>query len=299
MAERAGGADAAIAASERPFVGMALMALGAGLLTLMDGIGKLLLRELPLIEVTWARYAFNLLALWLLVRLRQRPIVASRRLSLQIARGLAMVLATGSMFLSLSLLPMAETYAVGFASPLIVALLAGPLLGERVDSWRWAAALGGFFGVLVVLRPGSEMFSLAALAPLVMALCFALYQLATRVLGRFDPALTTMFHSAWIGTAVLLPLLPAVWQIPDGRQILLMALMGVLGLSSHLAMIRAFALAPASLVSPMIYTQMAWAVAFGWLVFGDWPDLWTLVGAGLVAASGLLLLRSSSPSESR
>jgi len=272
---------------------MALMALGVGLLTLMDGTGKVLVRELPIVEVVWARYAFNLLALVAMMRLRGRRLVPSRRLPLQIARGLGMVLATGAMLLSLSLLPMAETYAVGFTSPILVALLAGPFLGERVDRWRWLAALGGFLGVLVVLRPGSGMFGAAALAPLVMAFSFALYQLATRVLGRFDPTETTMFHSAWIGTAVLLPLLPAVWVWPHPRQVLLMALMGLLGLASHLCMIRAFALAPASLISPLVYTQLAWAVAFGWFVFGDWPDPWTFAGAGLVAASGLLLLRSN------
>lgn len=273
---------------------MVTMAVGVGLLTLMDGTGKLLLRELPLAEVIWGRYAFNLLALWLLLRLRGQSLVPSRRLPLQLARGLAMVLATATMFVSLSFLPMAETYAVGFTSPLLVALLAGPVLGERVDPWRWAAAIGGFLGVLVVLRPGSGVFGAEALAPLAMAFCFALYQLATRVLGRFDPPETTMFHSAWIGTVVVLPLLPAVWQMPDLRQLALMSLMGVLGLASHLCMIRAFALAPASLISPLIYSQMVWAVAFGWLVFGDLPDLWTVSGALVVAASGLLLLRSTS-----
>lgn len=286
-------------AHDRPLAGMGLMALGVGLLTLMDGTGKLLVHELPLVEVVWARYAFNLLALLVVMRLRGRRLVPSRRLPLQIARGIGMVLATAAMFLSLSLLPMAETYAVGFSSPIVVALLAGPLLGERVDRWRWLAALGGFLGVLVVLRPGSGVFGAAALAPLAMAFFFALYQLATRVLGRFDPAETTMFHSVWIGTVVVLPLLPAVWVWPDIRQLLLMALMGVLGLSSHLCMIRAFALAPASLVSPLVYTQLAWAVAFGWFVFGDLPDLWTLAGAGLVAASGLLLLRSKREEERR
>jgi drug/metabolite transporter (DMT)-like permease len=282
-----------VAPSERTFAGMATMAVGVGLLTLMDGTGKVLLRELPLVEVVWGRYACNLLALWLLLRLRGRSLVPSRRLPLQLARGVAMVLATAAMFASLSLLPMAETYAVGFTSPLLVALLAGPVLGERVDRWRWAAAVGGFVGVLVVLRPGSGVFGAAAVAPLAMAFCFALYQLATRVLGRFDPPETTMFHSAWIGTVVVLPLLPAVWQMPDPRQLALMLLMGVLGLASHLCMIRAFALAPASLVSPLIYTQMVWAVGFGWLVFGDLPDLWTVTGSLVVAAAGLLLLRSA------
>ncbi len=281
----------AVDAGDRPLAGMAWMVAGVGLLTLMDGTGKVLVTGgLPLVQVVWARYAFNLLALLALLRLRRRALVPSRRLALQLARGLAMVAATAAMILSLRLLPMAETYAVGFVSPVLVALLAGPLLGERVDARRWAAALGGFAGVLLVLRPGSGIFGVAALAPLAMAVFFALYQLATRVLGRSDPPETTMFHSAWVGTAVTTPLLAPVWHVPTPAEWALMALMGGLGLASHLAMIRAFALAPASRLSPLVYSQMIWAVAFGWLVFGDLPDPWTVVGAVVVAGSGLLLL---------
>ncbi len=287
-------------AGDRPLAGMAWMVAGVGLLTLMDGTGKVLVTGgLPLVQVVWARYAFNLLALLGLLRLRRQALVPSRRLALQLARGLGMVAATAAMILSLRLLPMAETYAVGFVSPVLVALLAGPLLGERVDARRWAAALGGFAGVLLVLRPGSGIFGIAALAPLAMAVFFALYQLATRVLGRFDPPETTMFHSAWVGTAVTTPLLPVVWRAPTPAEWALMVLMGVLGLASHLAMIRAFALAPASRISPLVYSQMIWAVLFGWLVFGDLPDPWTLAGAAVVAGSGLLLLGGAGDSRRR
>ncbi len=286
------GDGSAATAPDRPLLGMAMMMVAVGLLTMMDGTGKYLARHYPLWQVVWARYSFNLLALLALVPIIRVEVWKSRRIGLQLVRGATMLGATFAMFLSLKLLPMAETYAIGFLSPVLVALLAGVLLRERVDRNRWGAALIGFLGILVVVRPGSGIFGLAALAPVAMALTFALYQLITRHLGRYDSVYVTMFWSAATGSLLASLALPWQWRTPDPAGLELMAVMGILGLASHLLMIRAFALAPASLVSPLIYTQMLWAIGFGFLVFGDWPDGWTVAGAGIVVASGLLLFRS-------
>ncbi len=270
---------------------MGLMVLSVGLLTAMDGTGKYLVQDYPLGQVVWARYAFNLLALLPLALLGRRPVWQTRAAGWQWIRALCMILATWTMFLSLKWLPMAETYAIAFLSPLLVALLAGPVLGERVGWARWLAAFFGFLGVVVVLRPGSGMFGAVALAPLAMALSFALYQLATRALGGRDHATTTMFYSAAVGTLFTTPVLWWQWREPDPFGWLLMLAMGVLGLLAQLAMIQAFALGPASLISPFLYSQIVWASLFGYLVFGDLPDLMTLVGAAVVVASGLWLWR--------
>ncbi len=287
----AGTAPAELSQHDRPLVGMALMVVSVGLLTMMDGTAKYLAREYPLWQVVWARYAFNLLALLCLLPVIRQAVWRSRRIGLQLLRGITLVTATFAMFLSLKLLPMAETYAIGFLSPVFVALLAGVILHERVDGHRWLAAAGGFLGVLLVIRPGSGMFGAAALAPVAMALTFAIYQLVTRLLGRHDGIHVTMFWSAAVGTVIGTALLPFGWRTPDPAGFGLMAVMGVLGLASHLLMIRAFALAPASLVSPFIYTQIVWAVLFGVLVFGDLPDRWTILGAAVVILAGLYLFR--------
>ena len=280
----------AAAAADRPLAGMLLMSLAVALLTAMDGTAKYLVRDYPLWQVVWARYTFNFLGLLPIIAWLRQPAWQSRAPGLQLARVAALVAATYTMFLSLKWLPMAETYAVAFTSPLLVALLAGPALGERVPPHRWAAAAAGFLGVLVVLRPGSGLFGAAAFAPLAMAFAFALYQLATRALGARDTVFTTMFWSAGLGALVTAPLLPANWNTPEAAGWSLMILMGLLGLGAHLAMIQAFALGAASLVSPFLYTQIVWAILFGYLVFGDLPDRWTLAGAALVVASGLWLL---------
>lgn len=262
-----------------------------GCLTVMDGTAKYLARDYPLWQVVWARYAFNLLALLPLVPLFEGSVWGTRAPALQLARAFAMIAATFLMFLSLSLLPMAETYAIAFLSPVLVALFAGLALREHVDLHRWAAVLVGFFGVLVVTRPGSGLFGAAALVPVAMAATFAFYQLVTRMLAAHDGIQVTMFWSAAVGTLVCTLLLPWNWRTPDLSGWALMAFMGATGLAGQLAMIRAFALAPASIVSPLIYSQIVWATLFGYLVFGDLPDHWTLAGAAIVAASGLHLFR--------
>jgi drug/metabolite transporter (DMT)-like permease len=185
---------------------------------------------------------------------------------------------------------MAETYAITYISPLLVAIMAVIWLREAVGVARWAAMMAGFVGVLIVIRPGSGLFGLAALAPIGAASAFAVYQLATRMLAR-DHVLVTMFYSAVVGTVVTSLFLPFAWRPPGLEALGLMVLMGGLGLVGQLAMIRAFALGPASTISPFIYTQIVVAALFGFVVFGDTPDLYTWLGAGVVATSGLYLLR--------
>jgi drug/metabolite transporter (DMT)-like permease len=284
------GARAVDATADRPLAGVGLMMLAVALLTVMDGIAKYLARSLPVAEVVWARYAFNLLALLAVLPAWRVAVWRTRRAPLQVLRGLMMIAATGLMFLALSLMPMAETYAINYVSPLLVAIMAAAWLREPVGLQRWLAMAAGFLGVLLVIRPGSSLFGLAALAPVGAATAFAIYQLITRMLAR-EHALVTMFYSATTGTLATSLFLSLVWQAPGLPALALMLLMGWLGLAGQLAMIKAFALGPASAVSPYVYSQIVFAALFGFMVFGDRPDLFTWLGAGIVVASGLVLLR--------
>ncbi|MDF1586303.1 DMT family transporter [Marinimicrococcus flavescens] len=283
---------AAPAGRDRPLLGIGLMCLAVLCLTVQDSTAKHLALSYPLGEVVWARYAFNLVFLLpLLAVAGHRAPWRSARPGLQMLRGVAMITATGLMFLSVSLLPLAETYAISFLAPLFVAGLAVPALGEKVTPRRWAAIALGFLGVLVVARPGTGILGPAALAPVAMAFFFAVYQLATRRLAAFDHPYTTMFFSAGIGTALTSLVLPSLFVLPAPGDWVLMGVMGLLGLAGQLAMIRAFAFGDASLIAPFVYTQILWAVAIGWSVFGDLPDAWTLAGAAIVVSGGLWLLR--------
>jgi drug/metabolite transporter (DMT)-like permease len=274
------------------------MVLSVALLTTMDGIAKVLMQSLPVAEVVWARYAGNLVALLAVLPAFRVAVWRTREGPLQLLRSVMMVAATGLMFLGLSLMPMAETYAINYLSPLLVAVMAAAWLGERVGLRRSLAVVAGFIGVLVVIRPGSGLFGLAALAPLGAATAFAIYQIVTRLLAR-EHVLVTMFYSALVGTVLTSLVLPFVWERPGPAALALMALMGALGLAGQLAMIKAFALGQASTISPYVYTQIVFAAGFGFLVFGDRPDLFTWIGAGIIAVSGLYLLRHESERRDR
>jgi len=161
-------------------------------------------------------------------------------------------------------------------------------LKEKVEPARWIAILCGFIGVLVIIRPGSSVFTWAALFPLANAVAFASYQILTRRLSGLESPYTSIFYAGLIGTLLLSATLPYVWVRPqNGLQMTLFVLTGALGGLSHLILIKAYAYAPASRLAPFSYTQLIWVATIGYLVFGDFPDTWSLVGIGILMASGL------------
>ena len=179
---------------------------------------------------------------------------------------------------------------LNFMTPIFVALLSAPLLGERVDAHRWLAVAAGFAGVLVIMRPGSEIAHFAALFPLASALSFAGFQLMTRIVSRTDSTLATVFHTG-AGTFLWASLIvPFVWQPMSGAQWLGFLALGTLGTCAHVCLVRAFTLAPAALVSPFTYTKLLWVTVLGFLVFGDVPGTNTLAGSALIVAGGLYVV---------
>jgi drug/metabolite transporter (DMT)-like permease len=172
-----------------------------------------------------------------------------------------------------------------------VAVLCGPLLGEWVGWRRWTAIAVGFFGVLLVTRPGFGGIHPAALLSLGSAICYAIYVISTRVLARTDSNETTLFYSNLVGAVAMLPVIPFVWTAPENALIVaLMVLIGALGSAGHYLLIVGHRLAPASVLAPFIYTQLVWTTTLGFLVFGDVPHRWTIVGGLIVVSSGLYLL---------
>ena len=277
----------------RPLAGVGLMVCAVLSFTLLDSSAKYLSDDYALGQLLWARYTISFCLLLVVATpvMGVRSLVRTGRPGFQLLRGGLLLLATGSIFTAVKLLPLANAYAISFLSPVIVAGLAVPLLGERVTAGRWLAILTGFAGVLVVIRPGTAGFSWAVVFPLAMATFYALYQIMTRMLGPRDSALTTLFYTMLIGTAVTTALLPAVWQWPTIEAWAVLVWMGVIGLVGQMLLIWAFRLAEASFLSPFVYTQIIWASVIGYLVFGDVPDIITLAGAGIIIASGIALTR--------
>jgi drug/metabolite transporter (DMT)-like permease len=178
-----------------------------------------------------------------------------------------------------------------FSTPFLVALLAGPLLGEWISLERWIAISIGFLGVVLVMRPGLGGIHPAAILTVIGTVLYALYIISTRVLARTDSTETTLFYSNVVGLLGTSVMLPFVWTAPRTIMVgVMMVAIGAFGAIGHFLLIAGHRLAPAPVLAPFIYTQLVWMVGLGYFVFGDVPHHYTLLGATVVIGSGLYLL---------
>ena len=271
--------------------GILLMVAAVGFFVTMDTIAKYLSRWYPVPFIVWARYVSNLALLLAFLAARgELRHLRTARPGLQFARGLLLALATLLFFTSLSVLPLADANAIGFVMPLFVAALAVPMLGERLEMARLLAILAGLVGALIIVQPGSELFTPYALLPLGMAVCNALYQILTRKVAGLEHPLTSLVWGAIVGAVLLSVIAPFVWVTPQAASHgVLIVIIGVLASVGHFLLIRAYDYANATLLAPYTYTALIWAMLSGWLVFGDFPDGWSLVGMGIIVLSGLYL----------
>jgi drug/metabolite transporter (DMT)-like permease len=272
--------------------GIALMCGAVISFSCLDAIAKYLNGYMDTLQVVWARYTGGFLLTLLISNPVSRPgLMRTRRPALQVVRSLFLVCSTIANFLAFRYLQLDQALSILFSTPFLVAILAGPLLGEWIGWRRWVAILVGFSGVLLVTRPGVGGVHWAAIYSVASAVFYSLYIVATRVLSRSDPTDTTLFYSNLVGALAMLPVLPFVWSAPDSPWLLfLLAVFGAFGSFGHYLLIAAHRLAPASVLAPFMYTQLVWATCLGFLVFGDVPNGWTLAGAAVLIASGLYLL---------
>ncbi|MEJ2624346.1 MAG: DMT family transporter, partial [Pseudolabrys sp.] len=212
-------------------------------------------------------------------------------LRLQLTRAVLLVSSTSLNFLALRYMQLADVLSIIFTFPFIVAIISGPMLGEWIGWRRWCAIMFGFGGVLLITRPGSGSMQPAALFSLAATTCYGFYAVITRIVSRTDSNQTSLFYGNLVGALVMLPVLPFVWQAPSSWGIAgLMLAVGVFGSLGHFCLISGHKLAPASVLSPFIYTQLIWVTILGYLVFDALPTAWTLGGASMVVSSGLYLL---------
>ncbi|WP_442919038.1 DMT family transporter [Methylobacterium sp. Leaf104] len=298
MESETGGA----ASKNRRLAGIALMCGTLAFFACLDASAKTLAgRGVDPLLSTFMRYAVNVtLVLMVLNPIRTPGVARTNRLTLQVLRSLLLFGSTALNFLALRKLQLAETLSIQFATPLMVALLAGPLLGEWSSPRRLVAVAVGFLGVLVIVRPGVDAFQPAVLLSIGNMLCYAFYVLTTRKLASVDSTATTVFYSGLAGLAVMSPLLPWIWTTPTAWSTwALLVGVGLFGTLGHWLLVLAHARAPANVLAPFIYTQLLWSVMLGYLIFGDVPNRWTLIGASIVIGSGLYLLTQESTPRAR
>jgi drug/metabolite transporter (DMT)-like permease len=288
LPEKKSTAPSAPARSDRPFKGIALILASTVFLGTSDVTAKYLSATLPSIEIAWIRFLVFALIM-VPAMLPGTPLYAlhTKNLPLQLMRGAAL-LGSSLFFISgLRFLPIAEASATGFVAPLFVTALSIIFLSEKVGVRRWIATALGLVGVIIILRPGSGAFHPAAFFPLVSALAWAGTLIMTRMMSGKERAITTMTYSSIAGVCILSALVPAVWVTPSWHDILFGILIGIASTAGQWIVVLAFRYADASVLAPFSYSQLVWVSSLGFLVFGEVPDIWTIVGAAFIVASGL------------
>lgn len=271
--------------------GIALMCTANIMFCSIDAIAKQLVSDMSSIEVAWARFASALVAAVILSNVLLQPQhMRSTRPGLQLLRSCLLLSSNVGMVAALRYLQLDQTSSIMFLTPFLVAAFAVPLLGERIGPRRWAAIGVGFCGVMLVMRPGLGGIHPAAILCVCSAITYAFYGILTRVLSHTDSSATTMLYTNLAGALVLSAIVPFFWTMPTPFEAFLMALMGIIASCGHYLLIMAHRLAPASILSPFMYTQLIWMILYGYILFSDLPNHFTLAGAGLSIASGLYLL---------
>jgi len=275
-------------------LGVLLQLAALAVFVAMDTIIKLLTAQFPVPQLMWARFVFGFLAVALALRVMAGRVPwRSHAPGLQTLRSLILAACNLMFTIALVHIPLADATAVGFASPLLTVALAAVWLKEPVGWRRWAGVAIGLGGVVVLLRPpflfAGEPVHWAMLLPLGTAALFAVYQILTRKLAALDDPRTTILHTSFAAGLVTSAALPFDWVWPSAGGWAVLVLLGTLGGAGHGLLVMAFARAPASLLAPMSYTQMIWAVLAGLVVFKDVPDALTLAGMAVIAAGGVLV----------
>jgi drug/metabolite transporter (DMT)-like permease len=266
---------------------------GAGILfPVMGGFAKILGESgYDSLQVSWAR-AFGHIIFMLAAFLPRFGfgMLRTRRLGTQMLRSALLMASNLSYFFAIIFIPIAKAATISLTAPLVVALLAWPMLGERTTVGRSIALVVGFAGVVIVIRPGTELFQWASLFVVWSAACYGLYQVLTRRIAGIDSPETSAIYSSIIGAFGLILVLPFVWRTPhSARDIIYFCSLGVLGALGHYCVARAMSYAPANIVSPFQYMQLLGSVVVGYFFFGDFPDFLGWVGAGVIVAAGLYI----------
>ena len=261
-----------------------------------DAVVKYLVASVPIGQLAWARFFFNFLllapvTLWH----HRRRALAPGRPGLQLLRGVLIVASNLLFIAGLRFVPLADATATVFVAPLAVATFSPWVLGERVGPIGWAAVAAGFAGALVIIRPGFAHASLASLLPFGAGLSFAAYLLVTRKLASYSPPLVTQTATAAVGAVLTTFLLPLGWAWPSPGEWALMLAIGCGSCIGHMLITLAHQHAGAATLAPPTYLSLVSATALGYLLFGDLPDLLTLLGAAIVIASGLAVWWRSRP----
>lgn len=264
------------------------MAMGFFSFSVCDTLAKLLTEDFHPFQIVWMRTLGLFAGVCFLLATRGLTILRTPKPSLQIVRGAVAVGSATLFIVAIQFVPLADAVAVTFVAPFIVTIFGALLLKEPVGIRRWLAVLVGFLGMLIVIRPGLGVFHPAIFLILIAAVFFAIRQLVSRWLSGVDDVITTIAYTSIVSFLITSVAQPFVWITPDTVQSILLILgMTVFAAGGEVLIIRALDIAQSVALAPIHYTLIIWSVFYGYLVFNDWPDQWTLLGCSIIVISGL------------
>lgn len=270
--------------------GIIYMVLAMLIIPFNDGIAKALTARYPVAEIVWARYLFHFLLLLPLIAWKNGlPSLRPKRIWLHLLRGAFTVFATFFFFWGLSTLPMADTLALLFCYPLFITAMSPIFLGEKVGLRRWAAVIAGMAGVLVIIRPGGDVFQWSSLFGVAAGLSMACYWIVTRRVSASAPPLVAAAYAAVFGVLFMPIIFPGGWVVPSAADVGLVAIMGGIAAAFHLLVVKALEFGQASVLAPFGYTEIIMATTIGYVVFGDFPDPLTWTGIAIVIGAGVYI----------
>ncbi len=278
-----------VSTNKKILIGIGFTLLSGSLLAFMDALSKYLTGSFHPIQVIWSRYFFHaLLVVLFLLATQSRPIFKSNRLGLQLSRSAALFGGTLALYTSLKYLPLADAAAIQFFAPVLVTILSGVFLGEKIGYRRYGAVVIAFIGVMLVVQPGVN-FKWPMILPMLTAFLVAIYLIQTRALHGIDHAYTTLFYSTVFGVVLLALIIPFYWEQPSLAELMLMVTQGCIGAIGHLLLIKGFKFAPASVLSPFLYSQLLMSVLISVGYFGDPLTIGIIAGALLIVGSGIYI----------
>ena len=262
------------------------------MLPIMDGFAKYLSADLPVLQITWARYFFTVAFTFPIMFLFFRKnLVWTDKPKLQITRGIILLTANIWFFYAISIISLAKALTLAFVAPLIVTAFSPIFLGERVGFRRWSAVIIGFVGSLVVIRPGFVEINLASIAALGTGVMYGFYLIITRKLSKSDNPLLTLLLTGVVGAIIISLVMPFVWVKPDFNQWSIMAAIGIFSCLGHFFLILSLKYADASRLAPFSYFEIITNIIIGYYFFSDFPDNWTFFGLFIIVLSGIYISR--------
>ena len=263
--------------------------------SILDAIQKSAVLYYSIFQLMFVKYTFVLL-LSILEARRSKKInfYKTNNFKLQIIRSLLSILESACFVLSFKYLSLANAHSIGALAPIIIVVLSVFILNEKVSIKTWLAIFIGFIGVLIIIRPASDVFSLKSLIPLVAAFFLGLYQIATKKISEYDTPEVSLFYSSLVGIFITSIMAFYFWQPVNINSLIFFLPIGLFFSLGIYFQILALNNAKASIIQPFHYTLIFWAIIFGYFFYNDVPDLYTIIGALIITASGIFVINQKS-----